>query len=189
SEAIGRIGVVSVAWPVKPHELPEWIDRRLRARGLKADPAAVQRLAERVEGNLLAAAQEVEKLVLLADGQVLDVERMDALVANSARYDVFRLSDATLNGGAVLVSRRLRGLRGEGQAVPALLGMLAMQLQRAAVLARTQARGGNVSAEFKAQRIWDTRQASYLRALQRHPLPRWEAFVGVLGRVDRIARS
>src|SRR5690606_16181431 len=58
SEAIGRIGVVSVAWPVKPHELPEWIDRRLRARGLKADPAAVQRLAERVEGNLLAAAQE-----------------------------------------------------------------------------------------------------------------------------------
>ena len=189
SEAIGRIGVVSVAWPVKPHELPEWIDRRLRARGLKADPAAVQRLAERVEGNLLAAAQEVEKLVLLADGEVLDVERMDALVADSARYDVFRLIDATLNGDPVLVSRMLRGLRGEGQAVPALLGMLAMELQRAAVLARTKARGGNLNAEFKAQRIWDARQASYLRALQRHPRSRWEAFVGVLGRVDRIAKG
>ena len=189
SEAIGRIGVVSVAWPVKPHDLPDWIDRRLRSRGLQADAAAVQRLAERVEGNLLAAAQEIEKLVLLADGQVLDVERMDALVADSARYDVFRLIDATFNGDPALVSRMLRGLRAEGEAVPALLGMLVVEMQRAAVLARAKARGGNLNAEFKAQRIWDSRQASYLRALQRHPLPRWESFVGVLGRVDRIAKG
>ena len=65
SEAIARIGHVVVAWPVKPHELPDWIERRLRARGLRADRDAVQRLAERVEGNLLAAAQEIDKLALL----------------------------------------------------------------------------------------------------------------------------
>ncbi|HAL23969.1 MAG TPA: DNA polymerase III subunit delta, partial [Stenotrophomonas sp.] len=58
AEAVNRVGVLSVAWAIKPHELPDWIERRLRGKGLRADPAAVQRLAERVEGNLLAAAQE-----------------------------------------------------------------------------------------------------------------------------------
>ncbi|MBE8425104.1 DNA polymerase III subunit delta, partial [Leptospira borgpetersenii serovar Balcanica] len=77
AEAVNRIGVLSVAWAIKPHELPDWIERRLRGKGLRADPAAVQRLAERVEGNLLAAAQEIDKLALLADGQPLDVERME----------------------------------------------------------------------------------------------------------------
>ena len=91
AEAVNRIGVLSVAWAIKPHELPDWIERRLRGKGLRADPAAVQRLAERVEGNLLAAAQEIDKLALLADGQPLDVERMESLVADAARYDVFRL--------------------------------------------------------------------------------------------------
>jgi DNA polymerase-3 subunit delta len=189
SEAIGRIGVVAVAWQVKPHELPDWIDRRLRARGLQADRAAVQRLADRVEGNLLAAAQEIEKLALLADGQPLDAERMDALVADSARYDVFRLIDAAMNGNPAQVSRMLHGLRAEGDAVPALLGMLVIELQRAAALARVQARGGNLNAEFKAQRIWDSRQAMYVRALARHPAARWEGFVAGIGRVDRIAKG
>ncbi|MCJ0826015.1 DNA polymerase III subunit delta [Luteimonas sp. 50] len=189
SEAIGRIGAIAVAWAIKPHELPDWIDRRLRARGLVADRAAVQRLAERVEGNLLAAAQEIDKLALLADGQPLDVERMDALVADAARFDVFRLVDAAMNGHGAQVSRMLHGLRAEGEAVPALLGMVAMELQRAAALARVRARGGNLNAEFKAQRIWDARQAMYTRALGRHPPARWERFVAEVGRVDRIAKG
>ena len=189
SEAIGRIGAIAVAWAIKPHELPDWIDRRLRARGLVADRAAVQRLAERVEGNLLAAAQEIDKLALLADGQPLDVERMDALVADAARFDVFRLVDAALNGQGAQVSRMLHGLRAEGEAVPALLGMVVVELQRATALARVQARGGNLGAEFKAQRIWDSKQAVYKRALGRHAAPRWEHFVAEAGRVDRIAKG
>jgi DNA polymerase-3 subunit delta len=195
SEAIAAIGAVAVAWPIKPHELPDWIDRRLRARGVQADAGAVQRLAERVEGNLLAAAQEIEKLALLAGGAAgagdapLDAARMDALVADSARYDVFRLIDATLNGQPAQVSRMLRGLRAEGEAVPALLGMLAMELQRGVALARTKARGGNLNAEFKAQRVWDAKQATWLRALARHPAARWEGFIAGLGAVDRIAKG
>ena len=189
SEAVGRIGAIAVAWAIKPHELPDWIDRRLRARGLVADRAAVQRLAERVEGNLLAAAQEIDKLALLADGQPLDAERMDALVADAARFDVFRLVDAALNGQGAQVSRMLHGLRAEGEAVPALLGMVVVELQRATALARVQARGGNLGAEFKAQRIWDSKQAVYKRALGRHAAPRWEHFVAEAGRVDRIAKG
>lgn len=189
SEAIGRTGVVCIAWPIKPHELPDWIERRLRSRGLKADRGAVQRLTERVDGNLLAAAQEIEKLVLLSDGGMLDAERMDALVADAARFDVFRVIDAAMNGQGAQVARMLAGLRAEGEAVPALLGMVTMELQRGALLARVSARGGNLASEFKAQRIWDSKQPMYRRALQRHAAPRWDVFVAEAGRVDRIAKG
>ncbi|MGO4550350.1 DNA polymerase III subunit delta [Lysobacter sp. 2RAF19] len=189
SEALARIGHQLIAWQVKPHELNGWIDARMRARGLRADRDAVQALADRVEGNLLAAAQEIDKLSLLAEGRTLDVATMESLVSDSSRYDVFRLVDAAMNGQPAQVSRMLHGLRGEGEAVPALLGMVAMELARAAALARVAARGGNLQAEFKAQRIWDSKQAAYTRALKRHDAARWERFAAEAGRVDRIAKG
>jgi DNA polymerase-3 subunit delta len=189
SQAIGQCGATVIAWAVKPHELSDWIDRRLRSRGLTADRDAVQRLAERVEGNLLAAAQEIDKLALLSDGSPLDAQRMDALVADAARFDVFRLLDAAMNAQPALVSRMLAGLRGEGDSVLALLGMVIRELQRCAAIARVQARGGNLAAEFRAQQIWESRQAAYRRALARHPAPRWERFVAEAALVDRIAKG
>jgi DNA polymerase-3 subunit delta len=189
SEALAKIGHQVVAWQVKPHELPDWIEKRLRVRGLRADRNAVQRLAERVEGNLLAAAQEIDKLALLAPGETIDLARMESLVSDSARYDVFRLLDAALNGQQAQVSRMLHGLRAEGEVVPALMGMIVMELQRAAALARVQARGGNLASEFKAQRIWDSKQAAYTRALKRHDAARWESFAAEAGHVDRIAKG
>lgn len=188
SEAIGRIGHVVVAWAVKPHEMPDWIERRLRSRGVAADRAAVQRLAELVEGNLLAAAQEVDKLALLGDGTPLDVARMEALVADAARFDVFRLIDAALNGQAAPAARMLAGLRAEGAAVPALMGMVVMELQRAAALAQAQARG-HLASEFRAQRVWESKQAVFRRALQRHDAGCWERFLAEAGRIDRIAKG
>jgi DNA polymerase-3 subunit delta len=189
SQAIGQAGATVIAWAVKPHELPDWIDRRLRAKGLKADRDAVQRLAERVEGNLLAAAQEIDKLALLSDGAPIDAARMESLVADAARFDVFRLLDAAMNAQPAQVSRMIAGLRAEGEAVPALLGMVVKELQRATAVARVQARGGNLAAEFRAQQIWESRQAAYRRALARHPAPRWERFVVEAGRVDRMAKG
>lgn len=188
SEAIGRAGIIVKATPIKPHELPDWIERRLRSKGLRAERDAVQRLAERVEGNLLAAAQEIDKLALLSeDGDgVLDVARMDALVADAARFDVFRLVDAAMNGNGAQVARMLKGLRAEGEAVPALMGMVVKELQTTAALARAQ---GNLAAAFKAQRVWDSKQAMYHRALKRHPASRWDRFVVQAGRVDRIAKG
>ena len=189
SEAIARIGVLAVAWPVKPHELVGWIDQRLRARGLRVEHDAVQQLAERVDGNLLAAAQEVDKLVLLSDGSSIDLAKMESLVADAARFDVFRVIDAAMNGQHPRHLCRLAGLRAEGTAVPALLGMVVKELQTAAGLARVQAGGGNLGAAFKAQRIWDAKQPMYQRALKRHPPARWDAFVSQAGRVDRLSKG
>lgn len=189
SEAIGRAGHVVVAWPVKPHEQVDWIERRARSRGLRLERDAVALLASRVEGNLLAAAQEVDKLVLLADGMPVDAGRLESLVADASRYDVFRLCDAALNGQSAQVGRMLAGLRAEGEAVPALLGMVARELQAVAALARVQAGGGNLAGEFKAQRIWDSKQAMYRRALSRHDAARWERLAVEAGRVDRTAKG
>lgn len=189
SEAIARVGKVAVGWPIKPHELPGWVEQRLRSRGVRADAGAVQRLVERIDGNLLAAAQEIDKLALLADGDTLDLAQMESLVADAARYDVFRVIDAAMNGQPVQVARMLAGLRAEGEAVPALLGMVVIELQRTAALARTRASGGNLSAEFKALRVWDSKQPMYQRALTRHPPARWDAFVSRIGAVDRMAKG
>ncbi|MCA1713802.1 MAG: DNA polymerase III subunit delta [Gammaproteobacteria bacterium] len=233
SEAIARVGHTVPAWAIKAHELPDWIERRLRSRGLRADRDAVLRLAERVEGNLLAAAQEIDKLGLLVAGHrassresrahdlgqaearaptgvdtpvagpslgregVLSADDMDALVADAARFDVFRLIDAALNGQPAQVSRMLAGLRAEGEVVPALLGMVVRELQATAALARTQAGGGNpgsspgqaLAAGFKAQHIWESKQAMFRRALQRHSAPCWDRFVVEAGRVDRISKG
>ncbi|NYI18233.1 DNA polymerase-3 subunit delta [Xanthomonas arboricola] len=190
AEAVGRIGTIAVAWAIKPHELSDWIERRLRAHGLRADAAAVQRLSERVEGNLLAAAQEIDKLALLADGKTLDLEAMESLVADAARYDVFRLAETTFSGQPVAVVRMLAGLRAEGEAVAALMPILIKELLRTAALAKVQANGGNLAAEMKSQGIWEARQAPFKRALQRHPEPRrWERFVAEAGLVDRMAKG
>ena len=189
SDAIGRVGHSCIAWQVKPHELNGWIDRRLRSRGVKAAPDAVARLAQRIEGNLLAAAQEVDKLALLMQGDAaakpLDAEAMDALVADSARFDVFRLVDAALSGNPPQVARMLAGLRAEGEAVPALMGMVVKELQTTAALARAR----NLAAECKAQRIWPAKEAVYKRALGRHPPERWQRFLAEAGRVDRISKG
>ena len=187
SEAVARAGHLAIAWPVKPQELSGWIGQRLRSRGIKAAPDAVARLAQRVEGNLLAAAQEVDKLALLLQGQaeVLDVERMDALVADSARFDVFRLVDAALNGQAAQVSRVIAGLKAEGEAIPALMGMVVKELHTVAALARAR----NFAAECKAQRIWPAKEAVYKRALSRHPPERWQRLLVEAGSVDRISKG
>ena len=190
SEAVGKVGVLSVAWAIKPHELPDWIERRLRSKGVKAEPAAVQRLAERVEGNLLAAAQEIDKLALLAQGQRLDVLTLDGLVADAARYDVFRLAEAAFSGQPAAVLRMLAGLRAEGEAVAALMPILIRELLLTAGFAQVQAKGGNLAAEMKGKGVWEARQAPFKRALARHPDPRrWERFVAEASRVDRMAKG
>jgi len=201
SEAIARTGHVLPIWPIKPHELPDWLIKRLRSRGLQASPEAAQRLLDRIEGNLLAAAQEVDKLALLltpktaADGPVgrngitIDAATMEAMVGDSSRFDVFRLIETALAGDATRAVRMLHGLHGEGEQVPGLLPMIAREIVAVATLARVAASGGNVMNAMREARIWESKQALYRRAVDRHPAARWEQFVGECGRIDRIAKG
>ena len=160
----------------------------------KLDWDAIERCraagVQRFTTSVAQAMQEIDKLILLAGGNTLDASTMQSLVADAARYDVFRLTDAVLDGQAALVSRMLAGLRAEGDAVAGLMPMVIRELLRTAALARAQARGGNLGAEMKSQGIWEARQAPFKRALQRHPNPaRWDRFVAEASRIDRIAKG
>ncbi|GAB2492118.1 DNA polymerase III subunit delta [Arenimonas alkanexedens] len=194
SEAIAKAGHLLPIYPLKTHELGDWLLRRLRSRGLVATPDAVQRLADRVEGNLLAAAQEVDKLALLVGGgrgpaaEAIDVEKMDQLVADSSRFDVFKLVDAALAGDTVRAVRMLAALRAEGDQVAGLMPMVAKEVLALCAIARA-AESGNVMSAMRDARVWESKQAMYRRAIERHPPSRWEAFAAECGAIDRAAKG
>ncbi len=131
-KALDGAGVVVQVWPLELRELPRWLAGRLDRAGLRLAPDALSLLAERVEGNLLAAVQEIEKLRLAGLGSPVSAEALAGVLDDSARYSTFELIDATLSGDAVRVSRMLGTLRQEGVALFAILGALTSQLRRIA---------------------------------------------------------
>ena len=196
SEAIAAAGHFVPVWPLKPHELGDWLQRRLRQQGLVATPDALQCLADRVEGNLLAAAQEIDKLALLVGGrgqgpraEAIDVQAMERLVADSSRHDVFGLVEAALAGDGPRTVRLLAGLRAEGEQVAGLMPMVAREVLLCAGVAREMAGGRAAAQAMREARIWDSKQATYRRALDRHPPARWEAFAADCGRIDRTSKG
>lgn len=189
-KAVGKAGQVLTMWATQRHKLPDWLLLRMRARGVEASHEAAELLAERVEGNLLAAAQEVDKLALLVEGKHrIDAAQMEQLVADSARFDAFKLVDACIAGDASRALRIVRALRGEGEAVPALMGPVVQSLLQLASLSAEAARGGDLRAAMNAQRIWDAKQTQFKRALERHDAVRWEGFALEAGRIDRISKG
>ncbi|MFK3772186.1 DNA polymerase III subunit delta [Pseudomonas sp. NPDC089406] len=173
-------------WPVDAQQLPQWINQRLSQAGLSAQRDAVDLIAARVEGNLLAAAQEIEKLKLLADGNQITVETVQAAVADSARFDVFGLVDAILNGEAGHALRMLEGLRGEGVEPPVILWALARELRLLAGLAQQFSQGVPLDKAFSQARppVWDKRRPLVSKALQRLSAQRWAMLLQDAQRID-----
>jgi len=162
-------------WPIEVAQLPSWIRQRLAQAGLTASTAAVELIAARVEGNLLAAAQEIEKLKLLATAGKIDVDTVQAAVADSARFDVFGLIDAALNGEAAHTLRMLEGLRGEGVETAVILWALAREVRLLASLAQQCRSGVPLDKAFSQARppVWDKRRPLVSKALQRRNGAGW----------------
>ncbi|ANB18020.1 DNA polymerase III subunit delta [Dokdonella koreensis] len=184
--ALERGGVFVPVWPLKREELPGWIGARFASRNLQASPEALDLLAERVEGNLLAAAQEIDKLALLATDGRVDVGLLEDAVADDARYDAFRLTDAALGGDVARALRIVEGLREEGEDAIPLLGWILNQLR---LLQRLSAAGDNLGPAFRNERVWDSRQPLYRRALKSARREHWEACLAQAARIDAIAKG
>lgn len=165
--ALEDAGASLYLWGVKPEELPRWIAARLEAAGLGATPEAIELLAHRTEGNLLAAQQDVEKLKLLHPGGTLGEDEVRAAVADSARFDAFDLTDKVLAGDAAGAVRSLRRLREEGAELPALVGAWAWMLRQWGQAAIHYQKSRNAAAACESARIFGARQAPYLKALPR----------------------
>jgi DNA polymerase-3 subunit delta len=159
-KAFEKHGVVVQVSPVDIGKLPQWIADRAARHGLSFDRDAALLLAERVEGNLLAAHQEIEKLALLHAGGRIGADEVLAAVANSARYDVYQLGEAALEGDVPRSMRILDGLRAEGAEPPLVLWAICRELR-----ALAEARAGAERPTYGAQ--VERRAALLKRAVRR----------------------
>ena len=169
----------------RPNGWTLWIGARLSLRGLSATPDASALLAERVEGNLLAAAQEIDKLVVLHGQGKIDAQEMENLVADSARYDAFKLTDAAFAGEGGRALRILAGLHAEGEELIGLMGWLVNQLQLALRLANAH----DFAAQARAERLWPAREQLFRKALRRAPREHWLQCLARAARIDRMAKG
>ena len=185
SKKLDGSGTMVVFNAPRAHEWGSWIGARLASRGLSATPDAAALLAERVEGNLLAAAQEIDKLAVLHVQGRLDAAEMENLVADSARYDAFKLTDAAFAGDGARALRVLAGLRAEGDELIALMGWLVNQLQMALRLANAR----DFAAQAKVERLWQSREQLFRQALRRAPREHWLNCLARASRIDRIAKG
>jgi DNA polymerase III subunit delta len=165
---IGDTAAFVQFYQVDAEKLPPWIDQQLKKRNLTADHNAIELLAERVEGNLLAADQEIEKLSLLfGPGKHLTVDLVARSVADNARFSVFTLIDISLAGNAVKAVRTLRRLRDEGSQALPINAMLAKELRTLASLSERIAKGENRMKLFQSHQVWKNRESLVSKALKR----------------------
>ncbi len=199
--AVEKVGVVLPLWPLAVTELPGWIRDRAARHRLRFDFDACQMLAARIEGNLLAAAQEIDKLALLAADRAaledrdgagplkIDAATLDELVADHARFDVFGLADAALAGDGARALRMVAGLAAEGTHAAELLGGLVFQFDTLLRVAQAIAGGKQTTAALRAERLWQSREAGFRAALARGDADFWEARLAELGQIDAIAKG
>lgn len=175
-------------------KLPGWIGERLARQQQRVEPGdpgrrALQFIADRVEGNLLAAHQEIQKLGLLHPPGVLTFDDVHDAVLNVARYDVFKLSEAMLSGDTARLIRMLEGLKGEGEALPLVLWAVSEEIRTLLKLKAGMAQGRPLPALLKEYRIWGPRERLMEPALRRISLPTLEAAMQQAAQVDRMVKG
>ncbi len=182
-------GVIVDAWPVDRRDLPKWIATRARRLKLNLAPAAAELLADRTEGNLLAADQELRKLALTSADVPIDEAVVLEAVASSARFDVFRFTDAWLAGDARRTIRVLRGLRAEGVAPPLVMWALVRELVLVTRVKFATAQGRSAQSAMQQLGVWERRRPLVGAAVQRYSYPALKALIARAAEVDRQIKS
>ena len=170
-------------------ELPGWIAGRLRRQQQSADLDSLKFIAERVEGNLLAAHQEIQKLGLLYPAGALSLAQIREAVLNVARYDIDGLREALLAGDVARLSRTLDGLMHEGEAPPLVLWAMSEEIRALAILRSGLDRGRPLEQLLKEAKVWGPRQNPVKKALQRLSTATLEAALQHAGKIDRLAKG
>ena len=186
-QAMEAAGTHVMIWPLDAQKLPAWLTQRFAARGLKPEAGVVDLLAWHLEGNMLAAAQEVDKLAMLCgNGRVAQAD-VEGSLADSARFSVYQLVDAALAGDVVAARRILASLRAEGTEPILILWALARELRTLAQMGQELARGKPESSVLA--RAWAQRRTLVGKALRRHPAPVWLGFMRRSAQLDRILKG
>ncbi len=188
-QGIDRVGIVLRVWPLEGRQLESWLRGRLQKFSLSADRETLQMLCHRVEGNLLAAAQEIEKLRLFAENGAINTHTVSMAVADNARYDVFQLVEYALTGDAAACVRSLQRLREEGTPPLQILAVLSREIRKLGRAAVQIERGVSDLEALRNEGVWQRRIPLMRQALQRHRRPGLEALLQYAARVDRAVKG
>lgn len=170
--------------------MPQWIQGRLKQQGLDIEPEALALFAERVEGNLLAARQEIEKLALLhPKGHLINIADAEAAVATVARFDVFQLAGAWMKGDALRVSRLLDGLEEEGEEPVLLLWAVAEDIRTLIRLTAALKQRQNIQSLRNSLRLWGDKQTLAPMAAKRIAINRLLDALKTCAKIDRIIKG
>ncbi len=184
-KAIDKAGVTIGVYPIPVNQLGGWLKQRLAGVGLQADNEALALIVERVEGNLLAAQQEVERLALLYPQGALSVENVMDAVADSARYSIADLSLAALNGQPRRALRVLAGLRDEAVAEVLILWTLTAETRAGARAAEAYEAGVSLDNALKSAGVWQSRIPPLKQAIARHDAKSWLSMLSACTNIDR----
>ncbi|MGH6692057.1 MAG: DNA polymerase III subunit delta [Gammaproteobacteria bacterium] len=188
-EALEQAGLAVAANAVAPARLPQWLAGRLRQQGQETDGDTLALLAGMVEGNLLAAQQELQKLALLFPPGKLTREGVESAVLDVARYDVFKLGETLLAGDPARVVRVLEGLKGEGAAPPLVLWAIAEELHALWRVSAAVAAGKPLQLALREARVWGPRAELLPRALRHMHGRELQAALLAAADVDRTIKG
>jgi len=187
--SVEAAGAWLAIWPIETARLPQWIAQRIKLRNMQASSEALRLLSERIEGNLLAADQELEKLLLLYGPGTVNLDQVQSAVTDSARFDIFGFIDEALLGHPDRVSRMLFGLRAEGVEAILVLWALAREIRALAQMARRCDEGQAAEQAMAAMRVWDKRKPLIRKALSRNTTAHWESLLQRCSTLDRLVKG
>jgi DNA polymerase-3 subunit delta len=187
--ALSRAGVVVDVWRIERARLPAWIAERLGRQRQRAPREALEFLADRVEGNLLAAHQEVQKLALLAPEGELSLDVVREAVANVARYDAYTACEAMLAGDGARYVRVIDGLKSEGEAPTLVLWTLSEELYALARIQAGAAAGRSLDDLLRENRVWGPRQRPMKAAAARVAPQAVQRALAHAARIDRAIKG
>ncbi len=200
-KALERVAGIITVWPIEGHQLNQWLQRRLLSKGLMTTQDAIELINDRIEGNLLAGDQEIEKLSLLyspAKGEEnvhLDYEQVADAVSDSARYNVFELFDCALSGDLKRASRILYGLQREEVSIILILSLFAKEVRLLAKMSAVlesmeQTRQAkNIDLAMKGVYIFPKRKSLIAQALRTSRAEHWQQLLKQLLMADKFSKG
>ncbi|MDF2181727.1 DNA polymerase III subunit delta [Neptuniibacter sp. CAU 1671] len=188
-KTVDQKGVIVEIWPVELAQLPDWLRQRGASLGLQLKPDAVQLLCDRIEGNLLAADQELRKLSLLFGEQAIDAEIILEAVSDSSRYDIYGLTDTVLRGDAARALKILNVLQQDGTELPVLLWAISREIRALTAVKLAQQSGQSFDSVCQKEQIWGARKGLIRAAAPRTSYPALEETLIRAAQIDRIIKG
>lgn len=188
---LDRVGVTIPIWPIDIAKLPRWISQRMQQRGLRINQSCTALIAERVEGNLFAAAQEIDKLQLLCpNGEVNEQTVLDS-VADNARFQAFGLMDSVMLGQVNKIPRMISRLRSEGLEFLSVFSAVSWSMHRMIDIAIQLDQGIRIEQAFSSQKpaVYGKSQPMIRQTLTRHDRQQWQQFLTQMAHIDQAAKG